>query len=69
MRNLIPVENENSLARDPHSNAILVVDKSKLQKYQRQMSAMEGKENKINMLNDRIEKLEQLINELLNKNE
>lgn len=69
MRNLIPVENDNSLARDPNSNAILVVDKSKLQRYQRQMSAMEGKEHKINMLNDRIEKLEQLINDLINKNE
>jgi hypothetical protein len=69
MRNLIPVENDTSLARDPNSNAILVVDKSKLQRYKRQMSAMEGKETKINMLNDRIEKLEQLINDLLNKNE
>jgi hypothetical protein len=69
MRRLIPVESDNSLARDPASNAILATDRSKLQQYQRQHHILEAKEDKINILNDRITALENLINTLINKNE
>lgn len=68
MRNLIPVESDSSLARDPATNAVLATDRNKLKRYKNQRRSMEGKEEKINMLNDRIIKLEHLINELINKN-
>lgn len=69
MRTLIPVDSDSSLARDPASNAILATDKTKLHRYKMQQSILEAKEDKINILNDRISALENLINNLLNKNE
>lgn len=69
MRTLIPVDSDSSLARDLASNAILATDKTKLHRYKMQQSILEAKEDKINILNDRIDALENLINNLLNKNE
>lgn len=62
------MDSDSSIARDPNSNAILTIDKNKLQRYKKQQMVLEGKEQKINNLNDRILKLEELINTLINNN-
>lgn len=68
MRTLIPVDSDSSLARDPVSNAVLVTDINKLNRYRQQRQILDGKEEKIEMLTDKIVKLEELINTLINKN-
>lgn len=65
---LVKVENDPSLARDPNSNAILSVDVNKIQQHRRHRMAMEDKEQKLIDMQEKIEKLEHMINNLINKN-
>lgn len=67
--NLVKVENESSLARDPNNSAILAIDTAKLQQHRRHRMAMEDKEQKLLDMQEKINKLEQMINTLINKNE
>ena len=63
----IRVENE-SLVRDTTTNAILEVDKTKLNKYRAIRQSIKDKENKIDLLVDRINKLESIIERMNNGN-
>jgi tetrahydromethanopterin S-methyltransferase subunit B len=67
--NLIKVENEPSLVRDPNSNAILSIDTAKLNQSRQHRFALENKENQLKEMQEKINKLEELINSLINKNE
>jgi len=60
---LIKVENE-SLARDPVSGAILETDKTKLNKYRLMKQSMSDKDKRMDELLERINKLEELIGQL-----
>lgn len=65
MGELIKVEND-TLARDIDTSAILETDKSKLQKYRSFKRSMKQKEVKIESLIERINNLENLIERMLN---
>lgn len=60
---LIKVENE-SLARDPISGAILETDKTKLNKYRLMKQSISDKDKRMDELLERINKLEELIGQL-----
>lgn len=60
---LIKVENE-TLARDPVSGAILETDKTKLNKYRMIKQSMTEKDKRVDELLERINKLEELIGQL-----
>lgn len=62
----IKVENDTSLVRDSHSNAILETDLAKLNRYKAMQDAMKNKETQLDELKDRIDKLEQLIERMTN---
>jgi len=61
----IPVEKE-TLVRDSSTGAILETDSSKLEKYKAIKKNISEKEGKIIALEDRINKLETLINGMIN---
>jgi hypothetical protein len=61
---LIKVEND-TLARDVNTNALLETDKSKLTRYLNFKKEMEEKEMKIDTLIERINRLENTIQSLL----
>jgi DNA-binding sugar fermentation-stimulating protein len=65
MSDLIKVEND-TLARDLNTSAILETDISKLKKYRSFKRSMKQKEQKIDMLLERINNLENLIGRMLN---
>jgi hypothetical protein len=66
MRELIPVENDSTVARDPVSNAIISVDKNRLNSYKKQKELFLSKEEKIDMLFEKINNLETLLQRMLN---
>lgn len=61
---LIKVEND-TLARDTNSNAVLETDVSKLRRYKLFKAEMKKREEKIDDLNIRINKLEELIQRMM----
>ena len=67
METLIKVEND-TLARDLNTSALLETDINKLKKYRSFKKTMKEKEIKIESLNDRINNLENLVNKLISKN-
>ena len=67
METLIKVEND-TLARDLNTSALLETDINKLKRYRSFKRAIKEKEVKIETLNDRINNLENLVNKLISKN-
>ncbi len=65
MKELIKVEND-TLARDLTTSALLETDVVKLRKYRSMKRSVKQKDEKIDTLSDRINKLEQLIGRMLN---
>lgn len=68
METLIKVEND-TLARDLNTSALLETDISKLKKYRSFKRIMKEKEVKIDTLMERINSLENLVNKIISKNE
>lgn len=68
MNPLIKVEND-TLARDMSTSALLETDVSKLKRYRAIKRLVKEKQDKIESLNDRINNLENLVNKLITKNE
>lgn len=62
---LIKVENE-TLARDTSSNAILETDVRKLHRHRAMIAAIEDKDKKVDNLLERINNLEKLIERMAN---
>jgi DNA-binding sugar fermentation-stimulating protein len=65
MADLIKVEND-TLARDLNTSALLETDSMKLRKYRTFKRTMKQKEQKIDMLMERINNLENLLDGMLN---
>ena len=65
MAELIKVEND-TLARDINTSALLETDHSKLKKYRTFKRSMKEKEMKIDSLIERINNLENLLGRMLN---
>jgi hypothetical protein len=65
MADLIKVEND-TLARDLNTSALLETDTMKLRKYRTFKRTMKQKEQKIDMLMERINNLENLLERMLN---
>ena len=65
MADLIKVEND-TLARDLNTSALLETDSMKLRKYRTFKRTMKQKEQKIDMLMERINNLENLLERMLN---
>ena len=65
MADLIKVEND-TLARDLNTSALLETDAMKLRKYRTFKRTMKQKEQKIDMLMERINNLENLLERMLN---
>lgn len=64
---VIKVEND-TLARDPVTGAIVETDTSKLNKYRSRRSAIKQKDEAITLLSERINRLEQLIERMTTSN-
>jgi len=62
---LLKVENE-TLARDINSNAVVETDMKKLQRYRALKRSIAEKDQKLNILMDKINKLEQTIERIIN---
>ena len=65
---LIKVEND-TLARDMSTSALLETDSSKLKRYRAIKRLVREKQDKIESLNNRINNLENLVNKLITRNE
>lgn len=65
MENLIKVEND-TLARDVATSALLETDTLKLQRHRSIKRLMKEKEQRIDALTDRINNLEKIIERMLN---
>ncbi len=62
---LIKVENE-TLARDVKSNAVVETDIKKLHRHRALKRAMEEKDEKLHILMDKLNKIEQTIERIIN---
>jgi len=68
VQELIPVEGHTHLGRDPHSNAIVNMDKQGYQAYIQARNRNSRKEEEITELRAEIDELKSMMRELLEKN-
>ena len=64
---LIPVEDQTTLGRDPASNAILNTDTTQYEAYIKARNEARKKEKEIKDLKDEVEELKRLVNDLVQK--
>ena len=68
IQELIPVEGHTHLGRDPHSNAIVNMDKTGYQAYVEARERNQKRDTEISDLKSEINELKDLVNQLLEKN-
>lgn len=68
VQDLIPVEGHSHLGRDPHSNAIVNMDKTGYQAYVEARERNQKRDSEISELKSEINELKDLVRELLEKN-